>query len=83
LLLFFVAANLGGIGRGFLGLAVFLAGLLAMNTLMTASAVGIFGFSAAKPKIQRFVIGATAAYSVVVGWVFLFGVAKLLPPIGG
>jgi len=55
---------------------------LLMNTLMTASAAGIFGFSAAKPRVLRFVIAATAAYSVVVGGVFLFGVAKFLPPIG-
>jgi high-affinity nickel-transport protein len=82
LLLFLLAANLGGLVRGFLGLSVFLFGLLMMNTLMTASAAGIFGFSAAKPKVLRFVIGATAAYSVVVGGVFLFGIAKFLPPIG-
>ena len=82
LLLFLLAANLGGLARGFLGLSVFLFGLLLMNTLMTASAAGIFGFSAAKPRVLRFVIAATAAYSVVVGGVFLFGVAKFLPPIG-
>ena len=83
LLLFLLAANLGGVGRGFLGLAVFLAGLLTMNTLMTASAVGIFGMSAAKPKVLRFVIGATALYSVVVGSIFLFGASSLLPQLGG
>jgi high-affinity nickel permease len=83
LLLFLLAANLGGLARGFLGLAVFLAGLFLMNTLMTASAVGIFGFSAARPRVLRFVIGATAAYSVVVGGLFLLGVSKFLPQIGG
>ena len=83
LLLFLLAANLGGLARGTLGLAVFLAGLLAMNTLMTASAVGIFGLSAAKPGILRFVIGATAAYSVVVGSIFLFGVSSSLPQLRG
>jgi high-affinity nickel-transport protein len=83
LLLFLLAANLGGVARGFLGLAVFLAGLLAMNTLMTASAVGIFGLSATKPKVLRFVIGATALYSVVVGSIFLFGASTLLPQLGG
>ena|SRR5208282_922649 len=83
LLLFLLAANLGGLTLGFLGLAVFLAGLLVMNTLMTASAVGIFGLSAAKPRVLRFVIGATAAYSVVVGTVFLFGVSSFLPQLGG
>jgi hypothetical protein len=83
LLLFLLAANLGGLAHGFLGLAVFLSGLLVMNTLMTASAVGIFGLSAAKPELLRFVIGATAAYSVVVGTVFLFGVSSFLPQLGG
>jgi high-affinity nickel-transport protein len=53
-----------------------------MNTLMTASAVGIFGMSAAQPKVLRFVIGATALYSVVVGSIFLFGASSLLPQLG-
>jgi hypothetical protein len=83
LLLFLLAANLGGVARGFLGLGMFLAGLLVMNTLMTASAVGIFGFSAAKPRMLRLVIGFTAAYSLVVGAIFLFGSSGLLPPLGG
>lgn len=82
LLLFLLAANLGGLGRGFLGLAMFLAGLLVMNTLMTASAVGIFGVSAARPWFMRFVIGLTAAYSLVVGAIFLFGSSAILPPLG-
>lgn len=83
LLLFLLAANLGGIGRGFLGLGMFLAGLLIMNTLMTASAVGVFGFSAAKPRMLRIVIGFTAAYSLIVGAIFLFGSSALLPSLGG
>jgi hypothetical protein len=82
LLLFLLAANLGGLGRGFLGLAMFLGGLLIMNTLMTASAVGIFGMSAARPKIMRLVIGFTAAYSLVVGTIFLFGSSAILPSLG-
>ena len=83
LLLFLLAANLGGITRGFLGLAMFLAGLLIMNTVMTASAVGIFGLSAAKPRMLRLVIGFTAAYSLVVGTIFLLGSSGILPPLGG
>ncbi len=83
LLLFLLAANLGGVARGFLGLAMFLAGLLVMNTLMTASAVGIFGASAAKPRLLRFAVGFTAAYSLIVGTIFLFGSSALLPPLGG
>jgi high-affinity nickel-transport protein len=82
LLLFLLAANLGGVARGFLGLGVFLAGLVAMNTLMTAAAVGIFGASAARPRVMRFVTGLTAAYSVFVGAIFLFGSSVILPRLG-
>jgi hypothetical protein len=82
LLLFLLAANLGGIARGFLGLTMFLTGLLVMNTLMTASAVGIFGMSAAKPRVLRLVIGFTAAYSLIVGTIFLLGSSAALPPLG-
>ena len=83
LLLFLLAANLGGPARGFLGLSVFLAGLLVMNTLMTASAVGIFGATAAKPRLMRLVVALTATYSLIVGAIFLFGASSSLPSIGG
>lgn len=83
LLLFLLAANLGGLTRGFLGLGMFLAGLLVMNTIMTAGAVGVFGFGAAKPRMLRLAIGFTAAYSLIVGTVFLFGSSGILPPLGG
>jgi high-affinity nickel permease len=36
LMIFLLAANLGGVGKGFVGLAMFIFGLLAMNTVMTA-----------------------------------------------
>jgi cytochrome c biogenesis protein CcdA len=83
LLIFLLAANLGGLGRGFLGLAMFLAGLLLMNTLMTASAVGIFTVSATRERLMRAATALTAAYSLVVGVIFLFGSAAILPPLGG
>jgi len=83
LLIFLLAANLGGIGRGFLGLGMFLAGLLLMNTLMTASAVGIFSLSATRERMMRIATALTAAYSLIVGAIFLFGSATLLPPLGG
>lgn len=82
LLLFLLAVNLGGVASGLLGLAVFLTGLLLMNTLMTASAVGIIGISAAKPQVLRFIIGTTAIYSTIVGSIFLFGVSSVLPQLG-
>lgn len=83
LLIFLLAANLGGIRHGFLGLAMFLAGLLLMNTLMTASAVGIFSISAQRDRTMQIATVLTAAYSLVVGAIFLFGSAALLPPPGG
>lgn len=83
LLLFLLAANLGGLSRGFLGLGMFLLGLVVMNTLMTASAVGVFGASAARPGLMRVLVGLTAAYSLIVGAIFLFSLSSLLPPLGG
>ncbi|HXZ27043.1 MAG TPA: hypothetical protein VEG08_03480 [Terriglobales bacterium] len=83
LLIFLLAANLGGIGKGFLGLGMFLLGLLVMNTLMTASAAGLFGVSVRLPKVQVAVTAATAVYSLVVGGIFLLGSAGWLPPLGG
>jgi hypothetical protein len=83
LLIFLLAANLGGASLGLVGLAVFLAGLIIMNLLMTASIVGILGISANKPRLLQWVIGATATYSVVVGIIFVVGSANLLPALGG
>lgn len=42
LLLFLLAANLGGTAAGLLGLLMFILGLLVMNTLMCAVAAGLF-----------------------------------------
>lgn len=81
LLLFLLAANLGGTSRGLLGLGCFIVGLLMMNTLMTASASGIFVGSKHRPKLQFTVTSLTAAYSFVVGFIFLFGLSDKLPPI--
>ncbi len=82
LLIFLLAANLGGRGRGFLGLGMFLAGLLMMNTLMTASAVGIFTVTATRQRLMQIATALTATYSLVVGAIFLFGSAAILPPLG-
>ena len=82
LMIFLLAANLGGTGKGFLGLTVFIAGLLVMNTMMTTSAVGLFGFSSRLPRFQFVVTALTAIYSLSVGAFFLFGSSGLLPPLG-
>ena len=81
LLLFLLAANLGGTSRGFLGLLCFILGLLLMNTLMTASASGIFATSTHRPRLQTLITSLTAAYSFIIGIIFLFGASDKLPPL--
>lgn len=81
LLLFLLAANLGGTSRGFLGLLCFIVGLLVMNTLMTASASGIFASSKQRPRLQMFVTSLTAAYSLIIGTIFLLGISDKLPAL--
>ena|SRR5690242_5465564 len=83
LLVFLLAANLGGTQKGFLGLTSFLVGLLLMNTLMTASAAGLFQIGTFAPKFQRALMGLTAAYSFIIGIVFVMGSASILPALGG
>ncbi len=81
LLLFLLAANLGGTSRGLIGLLAFIAGLLVMNTLMTASASGIFAGSTTRPRLQAAVTSLTAAYSFAIGTIFLFGLSDRLPAL--
>ena len=83
LALFLLAANLGGVTKGLLGLAVFLFGLLAMNTLMTASAAGLFAIGRNWAAWMRIFTGLTAIYSFCIGLVFLFGYSGSLIPING
>ena len=82
LVIFLLAANLGGIGKGFLGLGMFLGGLLIMNTIMTACAAKLFGAGTRLPKFQFAITAMTAAYSLVVGSIFLLGSSGLLPALG-
>jgi high-affinity nickel permease len=80
-LIFLLAANLGGAALGLLGLGMFLVGLLLMNTLMTASAAGAFGISRSRPWMLQTVSALTAVYSLVMGVVFLAGRSFLLPSL--
>lgn len=82
LMIFLLAANLGGPAKGFLGLGFFLAGLLLMNSLMVALATGLFGWSARLPRFQMALSAATAVYSLVVGGIFLAGSSSMLPSLG-
>ena len=81
LLLFLLAANLGGTAKGLLGLFAFLAGLLMMNTVMTASASGLFAGSKERPGLRTGLNVLTAVYSAAVGGVFLLGWSDRLPAL--
>jgi high-affinity nickel-transport protein len=54
-----------------------------MNTLMCASAAGIFSAVLARPNALRAVTLMTSAYSIVVGTIFLLGSAGRLPSLTG
>jgi high-affinity nickel permease len=83
LMLFFTTANLGGTIVGLTGLLMFVLGLLIMNTLMCASAAGLFSVSFSHPNAMRALTLATSAYSIVVGMIFLMGAAEKLPSLRG
>jgi cytochrome c biogenesis protein CcdA len=83
ILLFLMVANLGGTVDGLLGLLMFIIGLVIMNTLMCASAAGIFSAVLARPNALRAVTLMTSAYSIVVGTIFLLGSAGRLPSLTG
>ena len=81
--LFFMAASLGGTAAGLLGLLMFILGLVAMNTLMCASAAGMFSATLARPNALRVLTLVTSAYSIVVGTIFLLGASDKLPSLTG
>jgi high-affinity nickel permease len=83
ILLFLMTANLGGVQVGLLALLMFIFGLVLMNTLMCASAAGLFSATLAHPNALRFLTLATSAYSIVVGAIFLMGSAAKLPSLTG
>ena len=83
ILLFLAAARAGGAVAGVLLLVCFIVGLVAANTAVAATAsLGLLGAS------RNFAVYATvsvvvAAFSFVVGSLFLLGRAPLLPPFVG
>jgi len=81
LMVFLLAANLGGLSLGFLGLAMFIAGLLLMNALMTAFATGLFGLGGNRILITRALAGFGAVYSIAVGFIFVIGSSAKLPSL--
>jgi len=82
LALFFLTANLGGTSRGMLGLAAFAIGLVAMNALMTASMGGAFAAGGQHPGLYRAIAWTGAAYSCIIGLIFLLGISDRLPALG-
>jgi cytochrome c biogenesis protein CcdA len=80
---FFLTANLGGTSRGMMGLAAFALGLVAMNALMTASMGGAFRASGHHhPRFYHAIAWTGAAYSFIIGIIFLFGISDRLPSLG-
>ena len=82
LALFFLTANLGGTFRGMLGLAASSVGLIAMNALMTASMGGACRPTGHHPRFCHAIACTGAAYSCIIGIIFLFGISGHLPPLG-
>ena len=82
LALFFLAKSLGGATNGMMGLGAFCVGLVAMNGLMTASIGGAFKTGAFHPNFYRAIAWMGAAYSFIIGVIFLFGISDRLPQLG-
>ena len=82
LALFFLAKSLGGTANGMMGLGAFCVGLIAMNALMTASMGGAFSASGHHPRFFQAIAWTGAAYSCVIGVIFLFGISNWLPTLG-
>ena len=82
-LVFITAAGAGGTGLGLLLLGCFVVGLISSNTLIALA--GTYGFlgSSRNFKLYATVSVLTAAFSLVIGVLFLFGKSPLLPSIFG
>jgi high-affinity nickel permease len=82
LALFMLTAQVGGAAMGVVGLLCFLAGLLAMNTFMTATASGLKTSSLRAPWMNRGFNLLVASYSLAAGVIFAAALADKLPPLG-
>lgn len=82
LVLFVLASGLGGAILGISAVFAFIFGLLAMNTLMAAAFTCSFSFSQWRPALYRATMALAGIYSVTIGFVFLFGLINILPPLG-
>ena len=83
LALFFLAKSLGGTTNGVMGLAAFCMGLVTMNAVMTATMGGAFRASGHHhPRLYHAIAWTGAAYSFIIGVIFLFGISDHLPALG-
>lgn len=80
--LFFLAKSLGGTANGLMGLAAFCVGLVMMNGLMTASLGGAFKATGHHPRFYHAIAWTGAAYSCIIGIIFLLGISDRLPSLG-
>src|SRR4051795_8467679 len=83
LMIFLLAADLGGTSKGFLGLGMFIIGLLLMNALTAAGTTGIFRFRDASQRVERVLIALISVYSLALGVLFVLGGSSILPPLAG
>jgi hypothetical protein len=83
ILVFLAAARAGGTAIGITLLICFIAGLLASNTVVALTAA--FGFLGASKHFPLYVTVSVvaAAFSLVVGTIFLIGQTPLLPALTG
>jgi hypothetical protein len=83
ILIFVTAAGAGGRAAGLLLLGSFIIGLLSSNTLIALA--GTFGFLGATANFKLYVAVSvtTALFSLVIGTLFLFGHATVLPALFG
>lgn len=72
-MIFLLAANLGGVAKGLLGLGIFIAGLFVMNALICLSTTGMFRFAADRVRLNRLLSGVAASFSVLLGVWYLAG----------
>ena len=68
-----IAANLGGLVSGVLGLLVFMAAMFVSNLALTTVATSVFSISKLKPALFRWVGAVTAGYSLWIGSVLIWG----------
>ena len=66
-----IAANLGGLGNGILGLTAFAGGMVVSNLVLTAGATCLFAISRGQPVWLNWVAALTAGYSIWIGITFI------------